>query len=169
MSTGFVSPVLSGLGVGPTLTKPASRRPTAMNRLLLPALIAGLSLFCALPAAALRSIGPITKQDAGELGIKVTATPSGPEAAWVTLEFTPKGKLKDYSHVELEIEEGGKPVIAYAVLGETRGANGSVSLTFMVSRAFLPKVTLSIVTGFPGNFAGNQLALRDFVNVAEIR
>ena len=39
----------------------------------------------------------------------------------------------------------------------------------MVSRAFLPKVTLSIVTGFPSNYAGNQLALRDFVNVAEIK
>ena len=140
-----------------------------MNRLLFPALIAGLCFFCALPAAALRSIGPITKQDAAELGITVRATASGPEAAWVTLEFTPRGKLKDYSHVELEIEEGGKPLIAYAVLGEKRGANGSVSLTFMVSRAFLPKVTLSIVTGFASNYAGNQLALRDFVNVAEIR
>jgi hypothetical protein len=140
-----------------------------MNRLLLPGVMAGLCLFLALPAAALRSIGLITKQDAGELGITVRATPSGPEAAWVTLEFTPRGKLKDYSHVELEIEEGGKPLIAYAVLGEKRGANGSVSLTFMVSRAFLPKVTLSIVTGFPGNYAGNQIALREFVNVAEIR
>jgi hypothetical protein len=121
------------------------------------------------PAAALRSIGPVTKQEAGELGIIVRATAAGPEAAWVTLEFTPGGKLKDYSHVELEVEEGGKPLIAYAVLGEKRGPNGSVSLTFMVSRAFLPKVTLSIVTGFPSNYAGNQLALRDFVNVAEIR
>ena len=88
-----------------------------MHRPLLPALIAGLCLFCALPAAALRSIGPITKQDGSELGITVRATPSGPEAAWVMLEFTPKGKLKDYSHVELEIDEGGKPLIAYAVLG----------------------------------------------------
>ena len=114
-------------------------------------------------------MGLAVAEEAGELGIKVTATPSGPEAAWVTLEFTPRGKLKDYSHVELEIEEGGKPLIAYAVLGEKRGANGSVSLTFMVSRAFLPKVTLSIITGFPSNYAGNQLALRDFVNVAEIR
>ena len=140
-----------------------------MNRLMLPALIAALCVLLALPAEALRSIGSITPKDAGELGITVRATPSGPDAAWVTLEFTPKGKPKDYSHVELEIEEGGKPLIAYAVLGEKRGANGSVSLTLMVSRAFLSKVTLSIVTGHPGNFAGNQLALRDFVNVAEIR
>ena len=140
-----------------------------MNRLMLSALIAGICLFCAMPAAALRSIGPITKQDAVELGITVRATPSGPEAAWVTLEFIPKGKLKDYSHVELEIEDGGKPLIAYAVLDAKRGANGSISLTFMVSRAILPKVTLSIVTGFPSNYAGNQLALRDFVNVAELR
>ena len=140
-----------------------------MNRLLLPALVAGLCFFCALPAVALRSIGPISKQEAADLGISVRATASGPEAAWVTLEFTPKGKLKEYSHVELEMEEGGKPVLAYAVLGEKRSANGSVSLTFMVSRAYLPKVTLSIVTGFPRNYAGNQIALRDFVNVAEIR
>ena len=152
-----------------TLINPAPSRPTHMSRLLLSALVAGICFLGALPAFALRSIGLITKHDAVELGITVRATPAGPEAAWVTLEFTPRGKLKDYSHVELEIEEGGKPLIAYAVLGEKRAANGTVSLTFMVSRAFLPKVTLSIVTGFPSNYAGNQLALRDFINVAEIR
>jgi hypothetical protein len=140
-----------------------------MNRLLFVVLVASLCHFSALPSVALRSIGAITKQDVGELGITVRATASGPEAAWVTLEFTPKGKLKDYSHMELEIDEGGKPLVAYAVLADKRDANGSVSLTFMVSRAFIPKVTLSIVTGFPSNYSGNQLALREFVNVAEIR
>jgi hypothetical protein len=129
-----------------------------MNRLLLPVVIAGLSLFCAPAASALRSIGSITQQEAADLGVTVRATPSGPESAWVTLEFTPRGNLNDYSHAELEIAEGGKPLIAYAVLGEKRGTNGSVSLTFMVNRAFLSKVTLSIVTGFASNYAGNQLA-----------
>ncbi len=140
-----------------------------MSRRLLPALIAGLCFFCALTADALRSIGSITKQDADGIGIALHAKAAGPDAAWISLEFTPRGRLKDYSHVELEIIEGGKPLIAYAVLGEKRGPNGSVSLTFMVSRDFLSKVTLCIVTGFPSNYAGNQLALRDFINVAEIR
>jgi hypothetical protein len=140
-----------------------------MNRLLLPALIASFCCFFAPRAAALRSIGPISKAEAVELGITVRATASGPDAAWVILEFTPKGRIKEYSHVELEIEEGGKPLIAYAVLGEKRGANGSISVGFMVSRAILPKVTLSIVTGFPSNYSANQLALREFIDVAEIR
>jgi hypothetical protein len=140
-----------------------------MTRPHLLSIVAGLCLLFAMPASGLRSVGSITPAEAADVGLTVRATPSGPHAAWITVEFATRGKLKDYSHLELQIEEGGKPILAYAVLGEKRDPNGTVRVTFMLSRAYVPKVKLAIVTGIPSNHAENQVALSEFVKVAEIR
>lgn len=131
-------------------------------RFTLLSIVAAL-FFLADPSHALRSIGIITPKDAKEMSIEVRTTPSGPEAFWLELEFKPEGKLKDYQHVELEIQEGDKTLIAYAALSEKRSNDGKVTVRFMIARAFVEKVTLSIITGFPSNYSGNEIRLRDFI------
>jgi len=121
------------------------------------------------PCFALRSIGIISRQEAKEMGIEVRATPAGPDALWLELEFKPEGKLKDFSHVELEIREGDKPLVAYAALSEKRSSSGSVVVRFMAARAFLGKITLSVVTGFPSAYNGNELRLKDLVDLEKLR
>lgn len=118
---------------------------------------------------ALRSVGIITKEEAKQLGIELRATPAGPEAAWLELEFKPAGKLKDFAHVELEVIAGEKQQIAYLELSGQRTDKGNVKVRFMAHREFLDKIILVVVTGFPGNYAGNELRVKDFVDVKDLR
>lgn len=118
---------------------------------------------------ALRSIGIITMEEARELGLELRATPAGPEAAWLELEFKPAGKLKDFVHVELEITEGEKLLMAYLVLEGQRTDKGTVKVRFMAGREFLDRLTLVLVTGQPMNYAGNEVRVKDFVNAKNLR
>src|SRR5690349_22647247 len=115
---------------------------TALRLLVL----ASLAVSMPIPCLALRSIGIVSKADAKEMGLEVRATPAGPEAAWLELEFKPEGKLKAYSHVELEINEGEKLLVAYAALSEQKSSSGSIVVRFMANRAYLEKITLTVVT-----------------------
>ena len=67
---------------------------------------------------AMISIAPVSKEGAKEMGMKIQFTANGPNEVWVELEFKPEGKLKHFSHVELEIDEGDKSLVAYAALRE---------------------------------------------------
>jgi hypothetical protein len=122
-----------------------------------------------LPCFAMRSIGIVSKAEAKEMGIEVRATAAGPEAAWLELEFKPEGRLKAYSHVELAIREGDKTLVSHVVLAETKSESGAVVVHFLADRAYLEKVTLIVVTGFPSNFANNELRMKDFVDRAKIK
>ena len=115
---------------------------------------------------ALRSIGILSTQEAKEMGIQIRATAAGPDAAWVVLEFKPAGKLKDFSHVELEINDGEKLLVAYAPLREERLASGSIVVRFMANRTYLEKVTLCVVAGLD---AGYNLRVKEFVELEKIR
>ncbi len=127
--------------------------------------IAAVSFQC----LAMRSVGTLTKKEATEMGIEIRASAAGPEALWLQLEFKPEGKLKAYDHVELEIDDGGKLLVAYAALGEKRSSSGAVVVGFMASRAYVGKITLSIITGFPSNFSANQLRMKEFVDLSKIQ
>jgi hypothetical protein len=118
---------------------------------------------------ALRSVGIITKEEAKKLGIELRATPAGPDAAWLELEFKPTGKLKDFAHVEFEIVEGEKQQIAYLELSGQRTDKGTVKVRFVARREFFDKITLVLVTGFPGNYAANELRMKDFVALRNLR
>jgi hypothetical protein len=122
-----------------------------------------------LPGFAMRSIGIVSKAEAKEMGIELRATAAGPDAAWLELEFKTEGRLKAYSHVELEIREGDKPLVAYAALAETKSQSGSVVVRLMANRAYLEKITLTVVTGFPSNYAGHELHLKDFIDLEKIK
>jgi hypothetical protein len=117
------------------------------------------------PCFALMGISYITRDQAKELGIEIRVQPNGPREVWIEMEFKIQGRLKDFDHVSLEIREGDKLLIGYASLREERSATGTAKVHFMANRAFLDKVTLSIVTGFPSNYSGNELRLKDFVEL----
>jgi hypothetical protein len=137
-----------------------------MKTLFLAPVLAVLLFVAPTSSLALRSIGVVTKEQARDMGIVVRATPAGPEAAWVELEFKPQGPLKDFHHVELEANEGEKLLIAYAPLREERKSSGSVVVRFMANRAHLEKITLCIVAGLD---AGFDVRLKDFIALDQIR
>jgi hypothetical protein len=122
----------------------------------------------------MRSIGILSANEAKAMGVEVRATPAGPEAAWLELEFKTEGKLKgyspDFSHVELEVREGEKSLLSYVALKETHPERGRVRVRLMVSRAYLDKLILTIVVG-EGAMVGGAYELRvtEFVDPAKIR
>jgi len=103
------------------------------------------------------------------MGLEVRATASGPNAAWIELKLKAEGKLKDFSHVELEIRDGEKMLIAYAAMGEKRTDTGNIVARLMVDRAYLEKVTLVVVTGLPMDYSGSEIHLKDFVELDKLR
>ena len=108
-------------------------------------------------------IASVSKERAKDLGVEVRISGSAPKHVWVELEFTPKGDLQDFSHVSLEIRENDKLLVGYAPLREQRSLSGSLKFTFMASRTYLDRVILRICVGQPGNLAGYDLRLKDFI------
>ena len=127
------------------------------------------------PCWAARSVGHLSTNEATAMGLKLRATPAGPDAAWVELEFQTEGKLKHYSpersfsRVELEIREGEKSLLAYAALQEHHPKPGHVRVRFMAHRAFLDKLVLTIVVG-DGLLSGGayDLNVKEFVDLRNI-
>ena len=117
---------------------------------------------------ALRDLAEVSKKEAKEMGLEIRATAAGPDAVWLELEFKTEGRLKDFNHVELEIREGEKLLVAYAALSEKRSNSGSVFVRFMANRAYLDKITLTVVTGFPSADFGNELRVKDFVDLDKL-
>ena len=126
-----------------------------------------LILAVAIPCFALRSVGIISKDEAREMGLEIRARPAGPDAAWLELEFKPEGKLKHFSHVEIQINDGDKPLVAYAGLRERRTSSSSVVVMFMASRAYLEKITLELVMR-DGDDLGYDLRVKEFVDLKKI-
>lgn len=121
------------------------------------------------PCFALMGIDQVSEERAKELGIEIRVTAAGPNAVWLELQFKAEGKLKDFSHVSLEIRDGERLLMGYAPMQEKRSSSGSVVVRFMVDRAFLEKVTLSVVEGFPSNMTGHELRVKDFVELDKVR
>lgn len=114
-------------------------------------------------------IEQVSKDRAQELGLEIRAKANGPNQAWIELEFKPKGELKDFVHVSLEIREGEKFLLGYAPLKEKPSASGSIIVSFLADRTFLDKIRLSVITGQSMNYTGHELRLKDFVEVDKLR
>ena len=114
------------------------------------------------------SIGVISPAEAKQCGLVVRARPNGPKEVCVQLEFKAEGRLKDFSHVSLEIgDETG--FFGWCALEAKRSDSGSIVVGyFLMSRAFLQKVTLRIVTGTPMDYAGSDVRLADFVDLKNL-
>jgi hypothetical protein len=122
---------------------------------------------------ALISIGVLSTNEAKAMGVEVRATPAGPDAAWLELEFKAEGKLKDYSpgrsRVELEIRDGDKSLLSYAALQEQHPEPGRVRVRFMANRTYLDKLILSIIVGGGASVGGAyELHVKEFVDPSEI-
>lgn len=121
---------------------------------------------------ALRSIGVLSATEAKAKGVEFRATPAGPDAESVELEFKTEGVFKEYSAergscVELEIRDETKSLLSHAALLEQHPAPGHVRVRFLVNRAYLDKVILTIVVG-QGAMAGGayELHVKEFLGVA---
>jgi hypothetical protein len=138
---------------------------TAFNVSVLAVLLVVISS----PCFAAMDVGRVTKERAKEWGMEIRAKANGPDEVWVELEFKPEGKLKDFSHVNLEIREGDTLLLGWTALREKRSSSGSVHVGCLVNRAYLAKVTLRIVTGHAMNYSGNDIHLKEFVDLERIR
>ena len=118
---------------------------------------------------AMMAIEFISRDSAKDLGIQIRATPSGPEAAVIALEFNPE-KFKDFNCVYLDIREGEKFLMGYTPLKEKRTKEGTIVVGLTANREFLEKVTLTIVTGTSGllDLVGHELRVKDFVDLKNL-
>ena len=123
-------------------------------------------LFLSSSGLALMELMEVSPQKAKELGIQVRSNPAGPDATRVELEFEPKGELKGYRRVDLNVGEGNK-VTVFASLREEQTQPGHMLVSFAADRTMLEKATLRIVIGEPGELVGYDLYVRQFVAPAK--
>jgi len=136
-----------------------------MKRIFNISVLAVLLLVAASPCFADRELAPVSKERAKQLGMEIRSQANGPQV-WVELEFKPEGELKHFSHVELEITEGGKFLLGYAPLGEKRSSSGSVVVRFLADRAYLDKLALIVVMG-DFEDGGYEVRVKDFVDLGK--
>jgi hypothetical protein len=116
------------------------------------------------------TIEHVSRERAKALGMEIRTKASGTNAVWVELEFKAEGKFKDFSHVSLEIKEGKQLLVGYAALREKRSSSGSVVVNFMANRAFLDKITLTVVVDdVPMGGSGYEVQVKDFVELEKVR
>jgi hypothetical protein len=127
--------------------------------------LAPLLLLVPIRSLAMMEIDDVSRARAKELGIEVRSNPAGPDAVRVELEFEPKGDLKPYERVDLEMTEGGKLLLFCSLKEERSQRQGHVMVSFAADRTRIEQITVRIVTGFPGNYTGHDLRARDFVEV----
>ena len=119
------------------------------------------------PCFAMWSIGQVSKEQAKALGMEIRSKAAGPNVVWVELEFKPEGKLKDFSHVSLEIGEGEKSLVSASLL-EDRSKPGCVAVSFAADRAHLDKIALRVMVAdmIPGGTI-YELRVKDFVDLGK--
>ena len=134
-------------------------------------------LVAASPCFALNVTVPVSKEGAKELGMEVqTKTGFGSNHVMVQLEFktegnfeqfSPEGKFKHRSLVELRIGEGDYPEGDYppvtAPLKEDRSKPGRVVVGFAANRTQLDKLKLRVVVPNGDGLIFYDLRVKDFV------
>ena len=126
---------------------------------------------------ALWEIAPVSKEQAKEMGMEVRSERAGPNHVRVELEFktegkfgefSPEGKFKDRSRVELRIGEGDNPPVT-APLREDRSKQGRVVVSFTADRTQLDKLILWVRV--PARLGGTvyDLRVKDFVELEKGR
>ncbi|MHC1766161.1 MAG: hypothetical protein AB9869_17975 [Verrucomicrobiia bacterium] len=140
-----------------------------MRTVFCAALVAVLLALAVRPCFAVMEIAPVSRERAKEVGMDLRFIGNGPKEVWVELEFKAEGKLKDFSHVSLEIRKADKLLVGYAPLREKRSPSGSVVVRFMANRACLERDTLSVVVGQPMDMTGYELRVKDFVQPERAR
>ena len=126
------------------------------------------------PCFALWDVLSVSKEEAKELGMQVRMTAAGPDHVSVELEFkaegkfkefSPEGKAKDRTRVELWIGQGDNPRLT-AAIKENRSKAGSVVVGFTADRVQLDQSNLRVMVPFTDGGAGGteyRLRVKDFV------
>ena len=123
------------------------------------------------PCFALWLIAPVSRAEAKERGMEVRTTATGPSHVIVELEFktegnfeafSPEGKFKERSRVELRIGEGANPSLT-ATLREDRSKQGRVVVSFTADRAQLDKLKLWVYVPESAGGTIYDLRVNDFV------
>lgn len=128
-------------------------------------------LVAANPCFALWLIAPVSKEEAKKLGMEVRTTAAGSNHVVVQLEFktegkfeefSPEGKLKDRTGVQLRIGEGDNPSVT-ALMREDRSKPGRVVVSFTSDRTQLDKLKLWVMV--PESLGGTiyDIRVKDFV------
>src|SRR6187402_3304568 len=97
-----------------------------MKTLLRLSLVTLLLIAAASDCFAEMLVGPVSPAKAKELGILVRAQPNGPDQAWVQMEFTPQGELKEFLRVSLEIRDGEKLLFGWSALETKKSEKGNI-------------------------------------------
>jgi hypothetical protein len=96
------------------------------------------------PGLALQLNQDVCRERAKELGVTIRSNTDGENGVKVWLEFVPAGALKNFSHVDLEIDADGKRLVSAPLL--TSGPTAEkVSVHFSADPAYLATSVLTIV------------------------
>jgi uncharacterized protein (TIGR03067 family) len=110
----------------------------------------------------------VSKERAKELGMEIRAKAAGPDAVRVELEFELKGKLKRFSHVDLEMRDGEKLLVS-STLQEERSRPGRVVVRFAADRSNLDKLTLQVLVQENLGRAVYVIRVKEFVDLEKVR
>ena len=131
--------------------------------------LAVLLVVSAVPCHALISVAPVSKEQAKEMGMEIRLRANGADQIWVFLEFKAEGKLKDFSHVSMEIRDDGKLLLGWMDFGAKRSSSGKVVVSFLADRAFLDKIGLRVmVQSGLRTGAGYDLRVSDFIEPKKV-
>lgn len=129
------------------------------------------------PCFALWLIAPVSQEGAKKLGMEVRTKATEPNHVIVQLEFktegtfeefSPQGKFKDRSRVELRIGEGDNPPLTVP-LREDRSKPGRVVVSFTADRTQLDKLKLWVMVPNADGGSIYDLRVKDFVELKKGR
>lgn len=126
------------------------------------------------PCFALWFIGPVTKEQAKQLGMEIRSRTNGTTDLSVELEIKTEGELKSFSRgdhldrVELQISEG-KTCLVSATLKEDRSRPGRVVVSFAADRAHLDRITLRVWVSQEDGGVIRELRVKEFVEPGKLR
>jgi len=114
------------------------------------------------PGLALQLNQDVSRERAKELGVTIRSNLDGENGVKVWLEFVPAGALKNFTHVDLEIDADGKRLVAAPLLA-SRSTAEKVSVHFSADPAYLATSVLTIVVQDAEERFGFRLKVKDFL------
>jgi hypothetical protein len=135
-----------------------------MKTILTISAVAVILVLAPSPCFALWVIAPVSKERAKELDMQVRTTATGPNHVIVELEFKTEGKFKDFSRVELRIDEGDNPLVT-AALREDQSKPGRVVVSFTADRGQLERIKLWVWVPESAGGTIYDLRVKDFVEL----
>lgn len=138
---------------------------TMLNISVVTLLLAAASREC----CALQHNVEVSKERAKELGVTLRSNVDGENGVKVWIEFEPKGDLKEFSHVTVDISSGGKRLVSAPLL-TGRPSPERVAVHFSADPTLLPSSVLTIVVNAGERTRiGYQFQVKDFVEPQKSR